>query len=197
MRELVLANGESVVKKYTYVKYKKSRKKVEIESSLIVTDKRVIKEEKSDKYVSRQELPIGAVDFVDCSITNQNRSLKMTIIGAILSIIFLAGGVAFNFITPIQGIDPSIPSYVCYGFGVVAIILMISAFIVWLRSCGCSVSVMLLSYKAKNALFGASIKNDYNAPDRTTKLKMEIDKEVADQMVEELSAVIFTLKQNA
>lgn len=197
MRELVLAKGESVIKKYTYVKYKRSRRKVESESSLIVTDKRVIKETLADKYVSRQEMPVSAVDFVDCSIKNQSRSLKTAIIGAILSIIFLAGGVAFNFITPIQGIDPAIPSYVCYGFGLVTVLLMISSFIVWLRSCGCSVSVALLSYKEKNALFGASIKNDYDALDKLPKLKMEVDRDIADQMVEELSAVIFTIKQNA
>ena len=197
MRELVLAKGESIIKKYTYVKYKKGRKKVESESSLIVTDKRVIKETTADKYVSRQEMPVSAVDFVDCSIKNQKRSLKTAIIGAILSIIFLAGGVTFSCITPIQGIDPLIPSYICYGFGVVTMLLMISSFVVWAKSRGCSVSVALLSYKQKNALFGASIKNDYDALDRLPKLRMEIDRDVADQMVVELSAVIFTIKENA
>lgn len=197
MRELVLAKGESIVKNYTYVKYKKSRRKVESESSLIVTDKRVIKEVKSEKYVSRQEMPITAVDFVNCSIKNQSRSLKATIISAILALVFLVGGITFNFINPIQGLDSAIPSYVCYGFGLVAILLSVSAFAVWIKSCGCSVSVALLSYKEKNALFGASIKNHYDALDGLPKLKMEVDREVADQMVEELSAVIFTIKQNA
>ena len=66
--------------------------------------------------------------------------------------------------------------------------------IIWAKARGCSVNVVLLSHKQKNALFGASIKNDYDALDKLPKLKMEIDREVADQMVEELSATIFTIK---
>lgn len=193
MKELVLAPSENIVKKYTYVRHKKSAKKILSESSLIVTNKRVVKETISDKAVSRQEIPVGAIDFVDCSVKNQKRSLKKTVISSILALLFLVAGVVFNFITPIQGIDPMIPCYVCYGFGLISILLTISFFVIWCKSSGCSVDVVLLSYKKKNALFGASIKDDYEVI-KEPKLKMEIDRDVADLMVDELSAIIFSVK---
>lgn len=194
MRELVLANGENVVKKYTYVKYKKNKKTVECESSLIVTDKRVIKETIADDYVSRHEMPVSAVDFIDCGVKKQTRSLKQAIISAILAVIIFAGGVTLGFTAPIQSIDPMIPSYVCYGFGIIAMLLSASFFILWIRSTGCSLDVVLMSHKERNALFGARIKSDYDVHSRLPKLKMEVDREVAETMVDELSAVIFSMR---
>lgn len=195
MRDLVLAQGESLIKKYTYVKHVKGRKKVASESSLIVTDKRVVKEIVSKNYVARQEMPLSAVDFVDCTVKHQGRSLKKAVISTVLAMLFLVTGILFNTIITIPNLDPMLPCYVGYGFGVLSLVLAISFFIAWSRSCGCSVDVVLLSYKSKNALFGASIKSEYEHI-KTPKLKIEIDKAVADEMVEELSAVIFTTKGN-
>lgn len=106
--DLVLAKGESVVKCYRYASVK--TKKDNIDSSLTITNMRVVSQSKGKRFFDRTEIPIQAVYSIDSYYAKSTKKWANIIISFLISAItaviafmtntYLLLAVAFIFLMP-------------------------------------------------------------------------------------------------
>ena len=182
---ITLSTNEKIIKKYDYsassVKATKGGS-VNTTSTLYVTNKRIISEFNMDKKgVARKEIPLAAADYVQTLITNSAKYLILLILLAILSVIFLIAGTAGEESTPLI-------------IGVVLLVLTIVLLIMYLLSRKTSVYVEISGKMNEYPLMEICASTSVLSNSKIKKIKIKVDKQTAETMVDEIGAIIIDAK---
>lgn len=181
-----LANGEQILKSYTYGLTKASKlfKSSTVDHSLIVTNKRIIAESESKHGINRKEVPLNAVDYIDSYASGASNPLlliKSIIIGiiALLACIFLnnnLGEIVENNMLIILG---------CVIFAVFLAIGIIR----YILSKRFAVKVVFSGRMGENNLLDVGASNLAGSKSNAV-IRIKVDREVGSKMVDEIGAII-------
>lgn len=180
MKDIVYANNEREIKKYNYATIKtKGNVKGETKKNLIITNKRIINESISEKYVVRNEIPISSVEFINSNFSTQNKGL----FGAIALIVL---GIIIAIVSKIL-VGSNIPMFIGLAICLLGIILLL----VSLFSARESVTLTFSGRKNKHNILSLGSSNIKN--NKITTKKIKVDREIACKMVEEIGAILINI----
>ncbi|MCM1367633.1 MAG: hypothetical protein NC184_02330 [Roseburia sp.] len=182
---LLLSDDEKILKSYEYSKTigKKSLFKPEqVSSKLIVTNKRIIDEHSSDKGVSRSEIPVDSADYIGTYFTKKMPSLILGIVLIVLGVI--ASIVAAIVLMPLIAVGILLV--------VIGVVLIVKAILgrggsVVVQISGYHGDHNLMSLGSSMGVFASGVKN----------IKVAVNVEIAEQMVNEIGAIIMNVKSAA
>lgn len=178
-----LATNESIIKSYNYsskeLKSKGPAKQEPLQNSLIITNKRIIEETVSDKTIIRKEIPVQAADYVSTSYAASATSLMIAIALAVLGIVgIIIGAMAF---------PPLI------FIGVISLVMCVIMLVLYFLRRGAGVTVEISGKMGEHSLIsmGAS---SMAAANKIKRIKIKVDKTVAQTMVNEIGAILLDVK---
>lgn len=182
---LLLSDDEKVLKSYEYSNTTGKKglfRKEQISSKLIVTNKRIIDEHSGDKGVSRTEIPVESADYIGTRFTKKMPSL-------LLGIVLIVLGVIAAIVAAIVFIPLIVLGLLLLIIGAV---MIIKAFLgrsgmVVVQISGYKGDHNLMSLGSSMGVFASSVK----------KIKVAVNAEVAEQMVNEIGAMILNIKDAA
>lgn len=178
-----LSDNERILKSYEYSKTSGKKGlfggKEESTSTLIVTNKRIINENANTYGVSRSEIPVKSADYIGTVFSKKTPSL----IGGIILAVF---GLILTIVMAI----------VFMPLLVVGLALMIIGIITIIKAVfgkSASVTVQISSYNGEHNLMsiGSSVGTFKSS---VKKISIFVNADVANQMVNEIGAVIIGIK---
>ncbi len=181
-----LAKDEVLLKSWDYAKSKQGSEKVT--HLLEVTNKRLVMTEDSNRGLERTELPLSTVKKV------HGKTFVPSKVGAILKIILaviiLIAGFVVSGLKELQVIE-GLGMIVILIAAVFAVILIIQA-ILLLKRGAFELTIITAGYETEGFNIGVQRLGKLKA--NTAKVKMNVHKEVANEILDELGAIIIENK---
>ena len=190
MMDLVLSHDEKIVKEYEYGQEKVKglisgaiHKNENVKNSLVVTNKRIINQTVGKNKIVRDEMPLDAAEYVSSSFKKQQGSLIPAILLMVLGLVLLIVGIVvkvnvLNIILMILG------GLMLIGGGILLVL--------WFLSKTARVEVTIQGKCVHTNLLSVSTSSIVSKKHR--EFKIIVDRNVAEQMVNELGAIILDTK---
>lgn len=181
--ELILAKNEEIIKKYDYSEkhVKSGLQSNDVTSSLIITNKRIINESVSKKNIFRKEIPVESADYVSTAYASNAMSfLAAAALGAAFLLFLILYFTTENSLLLTISIIAAVAAVV---FVIIAILKR-----------GAGVKLEISGKMGEYGLMEVGASSLQSAK-RITKMKIKVDKETAQNMINELGAILLDLKK--
>ena len=165
--ETILAKDEVLIKQYDYASA--GSKKDAVMHSVIITDRRIISQEIGERTFVRDEMPLDHADYIATDYDSYKKDFGLTII------MF-----AYWFLIPTV-------------LGIVTFVLGVVAMVVALKTRGASAQLEIRSRQPVYEMLSFSA-NGVKTNNKIEKLKIKVDKDVAERMLNEIGALILDYK---
>ena len=165
--ETILAKDEVLIKQYDYASA--GSKKDAVMHSVIITDRRIISQEIGERTFVRDEMPLDHADYIATDYDSYKKDFGLTII------MF-----AYGFLMPTV-------------LGIVTFVLGVVAMVVALKTRGASAQLEIRSRQPVYEMLSFSA-NGVKTNNNLEKLKIKVDKDVAERMLNEIGALILDYK---
>ena len=185
--ETMLAKDEILIKQYDYAVTKSKHDTVM--HSVIVTDRRIISQEQGGRSFERDEMPIDHADYILTDFDSYKRSVALSVFLFVLSVLLAVGGFVWS-----RFVEGTYWFLIPSGLAVVAVIFAVIALVVSLTKNGASAELEIRSRHPVYELLSFSA-NGMKPSKRIEKLKIRVDKEVAEQMLNEIGALILEYRK--
>ena len=185
--EIMLAKDEILIKQYDYAVTKSKHDTVM--HSVIVTDRRIISQEQGGRSFERDEMPIDHADYILTDFDSYKRSVALSVFLFVLSVLLAVGGFVWS-----RFVEGTYWFLIPSGLAVVAVIFAVIALVVSLTKNGASAELEIRSRQPVYELLRFSA-NGMKPSKRIEKLKIRVDKEVAEQMLNEIGALILEYRK--
>ena len=185
--ETMLAKDEILIKQYDYAVTKSKHDTVM--HSVIVTDRRIISQEQGGRSFERDEMPIDHADYILTDFDSYKRSVALSVFLFVLSVLLAVGGFVWS-----RFVEGTYWFLIPSGLAVVAVIFAVIALVVSLTKNGASAELEIRSRQPVYELLSFSA-NGMKPLKRIEKLKIRVDKEVAEQMLNEIGALILEYRK--
>ena len=183
----MLAKDEVLIKQYDYAVTKSKRDTVM--HSVIVTDRRIISQEQGARSFERDEMPIDHADYILTDFDSYKRSIALSVFLFVLSVLLAVGGFVWS-----RFAENTYWFLIPSGLAVVAVVFAIIALVVALNKNGASAELEIRSRQPVYELLSFSA-NGMKPAKRIEKLRIRVDKEVAEQMLNEIGALILEYRK--
>lgn len=183
----MLAKDEILIKQYDYAVTKSKHDTVM--HSVIVTDRRIISQEQGGRSFERDEMPIDHADYILTDFDSYKRSVALSVFLFVLSVLLAVGGFVWS-----RFVEGTYWFLIPSGLAVVAVIFAVIALVVSLTKNGASAELEIRSRQPVYELLNFSA-NGMKPSKRIEKLKIRVDKEVAEQMLNEIGALILEYRK--
>lgn len=183
----MLAKDEVLIKQYDYAVTKS--KDDTVMHSVIVTDRRIISQQQGKRSFERDEMPIDHADYIFTDFDSCKRSVALSVFLFVLSVLLAAGGFVWS-----RFVDGTYWFLIPSGLAVVAVIFAIVALIVAISKKSASAELEIRSRQPVYEFLSFSANGMKNSS-RIEKLKIKVDKEVAEQMLNEIGALILEYRK--
>lgn len=187
MMETMLAKDEVLIKQYDYAVTK--TKHDIVMHSVIVTDRRIISQQQGKRTFARDEMPIDHADYILTDFDSYKSSVTLSVIMFVLSVLLAVGGFVWS-----RFVDGTYWFLIPSGLAVVAVVFAIITLVVALTRKGASAELEIRSRQPVYELLSFSA-NGMKTSSRMEKLKIKVDKEVAEQMLNEIGALILEYRK--
>lgn len=185
--ETMLAKDEILIKQYDYAVTKSKHDTVM--HSVIVTDRRIISQEQGGRSFERDEMPIDHADYILTDFDSYKRSVALSVFLFVLSVLLAVGGFVWS-----RFVEGTYWFLIPSGLAVVAVIFAVIALVVSLTKNGASAELEIRSRQPVYELLSFNA-NGMKPSKRIEKLKIRVDKEVAEQMLNEIGALILEYRK--
>lgn len=183
--ETILAKDEVLIKQYDYASA--GSKKDAVMHSVIITDRRIISQEIGERTFVRDEMPLDHADYIATDFDSYKKDFGLTMIMFALSVILVVGGVVWSRFTDAYWF--LIPTVL----GIVTFVLGVVAMVVALKTRGASAQLEIRSRQPVYEMLSFSA-NGVKPNNKIEKLKIKVDKDVAERMLNEIGALILDYK---
>ena len=184
--EITLAKDEVLIKQYDYASTKSKHDVVM--HSVIVTDKRIIAQEQGERSFARDEMPLDHADYIVTDFDSYKKPVKLAIVLFIISAILAIGGLVWSLLT-----KDTYWFLIPTGLSVVVLVFAIIALILALTRKGATAELEIRSRQPAYEMFSFCA-NGIKPISRLDRLKIKVDREVAEQMLNEIGALILNYK---
>lgn len=184
--EITLAKDEVLIKQYDYASTK-SKHDVVIHS-VIVTDRRIIAQEQGERSFSRDEMPLDHADYIITDFDSYKKPVMLAIVLFIISAVLAVGGLVWSLIA-----KDTYWFLIPTGLSVVALVFAIIALILALAKKGAMAELEIRSRQPAYEMFSFCA-NGIKPITRFDKLRIKVDRDVAEQMLNEIGALILNYK---
>ncbi len=185
--ETMLAKDEVLIKQYDYAVTKSKHDSVV--HSVIVTDKRIIAQEQGERSFSRNEMPIDHADYILTDFDSYKRSVGLAVFLFVLSVLLAVGGFVWS-----RFVEGTYWFLIPSGLAVVAAVFAVIALVIALTRKGASAELEIRSRQPVYEMLSFSA-NGLKPTNRLDKLKIRVDKEVAEKMLNEIGALILEYRK--
>lgn len=203
MEQLRLANNEKIVKNYDYSTVSKGIFKKEVTTnSLTVTNKRIVLQSMSKHVAARKEIPVSSAEYVDATFAKNGRSLLRTIIFGIFTLISVVAFFVLN--SYLNNAAAEIGAET--GVSPIALIMLVPAAIfliativnvlIYIFSLGGAVLITIGGRNNEVELLTLGASNMVESKSSQS-IKIKVDRNVSETMVNELGAVIMNINDGA
>lgn len=185
--ETMLAKDEVLIKQYDYASTKSRHDTVL--HSVIVTDRRIISQSQGERSFVRDEMPLDHADYIVTDFDSYKKSFTLSIVLFILGVLLAAGGFVWS-----RFVENTYWFLIPTGLSIVAAVFAVISLIVALTKKGASAEIEIRSRQPVYEMLSFSA-NGIKSITRIEKLKIKVDKEVAEQMLNEIGALILEYKK--
>lgn len=186
--EATLAKDEVVLREYDYAIVKS--KKNEVLHSVILTDRRIIAQEQGPRSFARKEMPIEHADYISTNFDSYKHGVAFAVLLLTLSVLLAVGGFVWSRFTDLRWfLIPSCLAVVALVFGVIVLILSIS-------NKGASAELEIRSRTPIYEMLSVSA-NGMRAESKVDKIKIKVDKDIAEQLLNEIGAIVVENRKRA
>ena len=187
MKDLKLAKEEKILKEYLYST--RAQKglgggKKTIDKKLIITNKRVISESKSEYTIIRKEMPLFACDYITSSYAKQTTSLAGAIVCMVIGLIAII--VSFVLKEQMYKLIPLALGIVLIAIGIILLVLA-------LLKKSASVEIRIAGKEAEHSLLSVGSSN-MTRTKGAKKIKIIVDRETSETMINEIGALLLDIK---
>ena len=185
--EANLAKDETLIREYDYAVVKS--KKNQVLHSVIVTDKRIIAQEQGPRSFQRNEMPIDHADYITTHFDSYKHGIKLAVLLIILGGLLAVGGFVWSQFTEAKWY------LILSGLSVIALIGGIVVLIVSLLTKGAAAELEIRSRTPIYEMLTVSA-SGLKPQSKIDKIKIKVDKDVAEQLLNEIGAIVIENKKS-